>query len=240
MCSPPQPLTNVVNQALATATNPVLEAIKSCREATRQLPPLWSRVRVRILMARITVQQQLAMDNPSVCVQENRRSNGGKPNSNLIKVVGARKIWGTLKACSPATVSSTISKLLPSGSTLELRIRCKTKLLGSKSIWWFVIHGSEPNLTVLEEWEKVEIQTSWTLEPCLMAGPPPDTSLSQNSSFQTEEIASGSNSPTLSSASEKPAGMVSNYQPKTVNLWKLSQQLQTYRHPQMNLSLNLP
>ena len=139
-------------------------------------------------------------------VQENLRPNGGKPNPNLIKVVGARKIWGTLKVCSPAAVSSTILKLLPSGSTMELNIRRKTKLLGSKSIWWFVIHGStESNLIVLEkEWEKVEIQTSWTLEPCLMAGPPPDTSLSQNPSSQIDETTSGSKSPTLSGASEKP------------------------------------
>lgn len=36
-------------------------------------------------------------------------------------------------------------------------------------MWWFVIRGSESDLTILEkEWEKVSIQTSWVLEPCFM------------------------------------------------------------------------
>ena len=88
---------------------------------------------------------------------------------NLVKVVGARKIWGTLKACSPTTISSTISKLLPSGNKLRLRVKRKTKEVGPRAVWWLVVHGPEADLLVLEkEWEKVNIQTSWVLEPCYM------------------------------------------------------------------------
>ena len=41
--------------------------------------------------------------------------------------------------------------------------------MGSRDVWWFVVHGSETDLTLLEkEWEKDNIQTSWLLEPCFM------------------------------------------------------------------------
>ena len=99
----------------------------------------------------------------------NEKTSVGKSKPNLIKVVGARKVWGTLKACSPSTISNTISKLLPSGNTLQLRVKRKTKELGPKTVWWFVIHGPESDLLVMEnEWEKVNIQTSWVVEPCYM------------------------------------------------------------------------
>lgn len=78
-------------------------------------------------------------------------------------------MWGTLKACSPSTISGTVSKLLPSGSRLRLRVKRKIRELGPRCVWWFVVHGSESDLAILEkEWEKVNIQTSWVLEPCFM------------------------------------------------------------------------
>lgn len=96
----------------------------------------------------------------------NQNRKGGKAK---VKVTGARKIWGTLKACSHTTILSTISKLLPSGSKLNFTIKRKTRELGTKIIWWFIVHGSESDLSVLEnEWERIELQTSWKLEPCFM------------------------------------------------------------------------
>lgn len=38
-----------------------------------------------------------------------------------VKVVGARRIWGTPKTCSPGAVSTTISKLVPTTGTLRVK-----------------------------------------------------------------------------------------------------------------------
>ena len=63
-----------------------------------------------------------------------------------------------MKACSPGAITATISRLVP--ETLELRIKRKTKqLANNKTIWWFVVHGTERDLVVLEQgWKKVQIQ----------------------------------------------------------------------------------
>ena len=75
-----------------------------------------------------------------------------------VKVVGARQIWGMLKTCSPGAVSTTISKLVPTTGTL--RVKRKTKRLANKTVWWFVVHGSENDLTLLEQsWGKIQSQT---------------------------------------------------------------------------------
>ena len=111
--------------------------------------------------------------------EQNLKGGKSKTKPKLVKVSGARKVWGTLKACSQATILSTISKLLPTVSKLNLTIKRKTRELGPKSIWWFVIRGSESDLIVLEnEWERVKFQTSWLLEPCVM----PDTTPPQEAS----------------------------------------------------------
>jgi hypothetical protein len=84
-----------------------------------------------------------------------------------VKVIGARRIWGTLKTCSPGAVSATISKLIP--TRVALKIKRKTKRLGNKTVWWFVVHGSEKDLTMVEQaWDKVQSQTLWTIQDCYM------------------------------------------------------------------------
>ena len=84
-----------------------------------------------------------------------------------VKVAGARRIWGTLKTCSPGAVSSTLSKLVPTVGALK--VKRKTKRLERKTVWWFVVHGSESDLNVLEQsWVKIQSQTLWTLQACYM------------------------------------------------------------------------
>ena len=79
-----------------------------------------------------------------------------------IKVDGARRIWNTMPTCSARAVATTIGKLLP--MKLDLQVKQKTKRLANKTIWWFVVHGSETDLTQLErDWEKVQHQTLWSL-----------------------------------------------------------------------------
>ena len=104
-----------------------------------------------------------------------------------VKVVGARRIWGTLKTCSPGAVSTTISKLVP--TTGALRVKRKTKRLANKSVWWFVVHCSESDLTLLEKsWGKIQSQTLWTLQECFMpaASKPASVSVDANSQHKPD------------------------------------------------------
>ena len=157
--------------------------------------------------------------NPQPQRQKQKTSGTGKPKRNLVQVNGARKIWGTLKVCTPATISSAISKILPSGSKLKLTIKWKTKQLGLKSIWWFVVHGTEHDMTVLEkEWEStIKIQTPWTLKPCFMVGPLPnvDTGSSDESTHigSTESNTTGS---PVTIVSVDPESTVTNSESLTI------------------------
>ena len=69
---------------------------------------------------------------------------------------------------SAGAVAATISKLIP--NNLQLRVRRKTKTAASnKVLWWFIVHGAESDLIILEQnWEKVQIQTLWSLQNCYM------------------------------------------------------------------------
>ena len=96
---------------------------------------------------------------------EPRKSTGSGPK---IKVDGARRIWNTMPTCSARAVATTIAKLVP--TKLDLQVKRKTKRLTNKTIWWFVVHGSEGDLTLLEQdWEKVQCQTLWSLQNCFMS-----------------------------------------------------------------------
>ena len=60
----------------------------------------------------------------------------------------------------------TISKLTEVKDNLQIRRKFK-KLTGNKTLWWFVIHCQEEILCKLDaEWEKVKLQTGWTLQKC--------------------------------------------------------------------------
>ena len=42
-------------------------------------------------------------------------------------------------------------------------------MLANKTVWWFVVHGSEGDLAKIEQaWDKVQSQTLWTLQDCYM------------------------------------------------------------------------
>ena len=89
------------------------------------------------------------------------------PNSsNLTKVLGARRIWGTMKSCTVTAVKNAIQRLCPDLPN-SLRVRRKLKTNGEKIRWWYIVHGPEQVLSILEQqWEAVKLQTSWNLEPC--------------------------------------------------------------------------
>ena len=110
------------------------------------------------------------------------RENSRKSEKKII-VEGARRIWGTMKACPSSVILSTIAKVTEIKD--ELRIKKKTRNLpGNKLIWWFVIHCDEETLCLLDtEWEKVHAQTGWSLQCCYMPSinqPNSDTTDPQN------------------------------------------------------------
>ena len=82
---------------------------------------------------------------PTTPVPENRRYLGPKE-----AVLGARKVWGTLRA----TPDTAVSKASATHSSKKV------------DKWWFVVRGDEEVLTKLEgEWDWVSLQTNWKLQP---------------------------------------------------------------------------
>ena len=73
-----------------------------------------------------------------------------------------------MKNCTTAAVLGAISKLTPSISNLRVKRKYKS-LSNNKIAWWFIIHGQETELGTLEaQWERVQLQTGWSLQPYYM------------------------------------------------------------------------
>ena len=104
--------------------------------------------------------------------REQRKAVADKHKSDKPKVpvMGARKIWGTMRETSTAAVTTTLSKCTTVGDD-QLQVKRKFKSInGTNRLvrWWFVLRGSEDALMTLErEWEQVQLQTNWKLEPLL-------------------------------------------------------------------------
>ena len=100
-----------------------------------------------------------------------QRTGSQQPLVNFSKkqlVPGARHIWGTMRTCTVPTVVNSIAHLTNVGdNVLKVKRKFKTGTDGKVTRWWYVIHAEEACLQQLEsEWQKVELQTSWKLEPC--------------------------------------------------------------------------
>ena len=83
-------------------------------------------------------------------------------------VPGVRRIWGTMRSCTVPTVVNSIAHLTNVGdNVLKVKRKFKMGTDGKVTRWWYIIHVEEACLQQLErEWPKVELQTSWKLEPC--------------------------------------------------------------------------
>ena len=99
---------------------------------------------------------------------QHQRREGSSRSAVKVPVEGARRIWGAYKLCTPAAIQSAITKL--TSIKASIRVKRKTKVIpGNKTMWWFVVHGQESVLSALDtEWEKVQLQTKWSLERCFM------------------------------------------------------------------------
>ena len=107
-----------------------------------------------------------------------------KPPRKRIPVTNARKIWGTLKSTTCATILGAIRKLAPNASneTLTIKRKFKANQEGSTKKWWFMVRGDQLSVELLQsEWPKIATQTGWKLESllCYDDAPPPSTPVPQ-------------------------------------------------------------
>ena len=110
----------------------------------------------------------------NVANSTSRRSGCGSAQSNKHAVsgtkevfTGVRRIWGTMKACTVPTVIKSITRLTGIGSNVQVKRKYKTNDKGKVVKWWYILRAEEAVLNQLEqEWEKVQLQTLWKLEPC--------------------------------------------------------------------------
>ena len=84
------------------------------------------------------------------------------------KVLGVRRIWGTMRSATTFAVTSTLKKLTNVGNQLSVKRKSRPGNNNSgKSAYWFVIKSSEDVLKQLgEEWDQVQLQIGWRLEDC--------------------------------------------------------------------------
>ena len=82
------------------------------------------------------------------------------------EVSGVRRIWGTMRSCTSRAVLTTLQRMSKLSEKFQVRRKFKKRDNGALQ-WWFLIRGDEPDLLVLDqEWEAVQMQTSWKLERC--------------------------------------------------------------------------
>ena len=85
--------------------------------------------------------------------------------TNKVQVVGARRVWGTMKVTSTSSLKSTIQKFCPLNS-LQIKRKTVLDVAGNVRKWWFIIHAPENVLLDLEgSWDQLQLQTGWKLEP---------------------------------------------------------------------------
>ncbi len=105
--------------------------------------------------------------NPPTDKPEQARSNAVKRHKQ--PVPGKRRIWGTMKQCNAGAVNRAVILQTTKVSNDSIEVRRKYKTLDNNRLrWWHVVSGEEEILKQLEgEWEGVQCQTGWKIEPCL-------------------------------------------------------------------------
>ena len=79
-------------------------------------------------------------------------------------------MWGTMRETSATAVVTTLTKLTSvTSDQVKARRKFKSGMVIINCIrWWFVVRGSEDVLSKLEsDWEQVQLQTKWKIEPLL-------------------------------------------------------------------------
>jgi len=92
--------------------------------------------------------------------------------SGKIQATGVRRVWSTMKSCTPTAVKGTIvrlisNELVPGIDSITVKRKYR-RTSNNKLRWLFLLFMPEEALLKLETaWEQVAIQTSWKLEPCM-------------------------------------------------------------------------
>ena len=92
--------------------------------------------------------------------------------SQKIQAQGVRRVWGTMKSCTPTAVKGAIGRLIsnqlvPGIDNITVKRKYR-RTSNNKLRWWFLVFMPEEALQKLEMvWEQVALQTSWKLEPCM-------------------------------------------------------------------------
>ena len=131
--------------------------LKSSKELVEHCPPIsaeredtpvngsWQpvekkrRPRKRDCSNQVALQSMEAKASSSVSLATSNENN--KPVGK-IKVVGARIVWGTLRACTVGSVKSVIPKIC-FNNTAKVKRKMKDTQSGKPLKWWFVIRDSE-------------------------------------------------------------------------------------------------
>ena len=86
-----------------------------------------------------------------------------KQNPSKEKVLGARRVWGTLRICTADTVHSAIKRFCGFDS---VRVRKYKDMSNGSERWWFVLDEESVFCAFEEKWNLVEIHNCWKLESC--------------------------------------------------------------------------
>ena len=86
----------------------------------------------------------------------------------------------------------------------------KEDTVSERSKWWYVIHGDESVLHLESNWEQINLQTSWKLEPCFMTESIPGSNAVHDSSDPGYATTTGNDGPKPPTSAPSP--------PPTVNL----------------------
>ena len=73
----------------------------------------------------------------------------------------------------------------------------KEDTVSKRSKWWYVIHGDESVLHLESNWEQINLQTSWKLEPCFMTESIPGSNAVHDSSDPGYATTTGNDGPSV-------------------------------------------
>ena len=119
------------------------------------------------------VSANISVPGPSVATPNaEMESLSNQAGSAKIQAMGVRRVWGTMKSCTPTAVKGAIvrlisNELVPGIDSITVKRKYR-RTSNNKLRWWFLLFMPEEALLKLETaWEQVAIQTSWKLEPCM-------------------------------------------------------------------------
>ena len=126
------------------------------------------------------------------------------PNHQTTKILveGARRVWGTMKVTTTNSLKSVISKFCEV-TAVKFKRKTVCDSAGQIKRWWFVMHGSEDALQILDsKWGQIRAQTCWKLEQCFRPVSEENTSTSQTLDLPSSNVSPAEESATPTTGSD--------------------------------------